>query len=177
VTGDRGSLAAPGVLIDRVLRAFPVQHAAVLLEVCEELASDLWAVPKAISDMSDLEQLEAWYQAVDVLGTFGKLAEVLHNGALLLAVTDAKERANEEMNRAVWRRIRSEGAALHPSEEHRLTELLSRSDALNNAVAAVEDDGEMVEQIKAQTLEVLRPLRGEAAEAFARYRLEIGLED
>jgi hypothetical protein len=37
VAGDGCPLASPRVLVDRVLRAFPVQHAPVLPEVLEEL--------------------------------------------------------------------------------------------------------------------------------------------
>ncbi len=146
----------------------------------EELASDVWGVTKAHSAMTDLEQLEAWYQAVDVLHDFGKLAETLHNDALLLAVTDALDRAREELNRAVWRRSRPEGVEMHPQEEERLKRLLRRSDALSNACAVMQDFDPRRASGRPdhfEELAILEDLRAEATEAFTRYRLELGLED
>jgi hypothetical protein len=144
----------------------------------EELASDLWAWPKAMSAMTDKEQLAAWYQAVDVLHDFGKLAETLHNDALLLAVTDAKGRAKEELNRAVWRLNRPEGAELHPQEEERLRQLMRRSDTVTDAYFSIEDiESEANPARKAEMLAVLKDLMDEASEAYRRYKLEVGLDD
>jgi hypothetical protein len=61
-------------------------------------------------------------------------------------------------------------------KEERLTELLRRSDALNDACAAVEDWAAAPDAI-ARTLEVLRPMREEASRDFHVYRRELGLPE
>ncbi len=142
----------------------------------EELASDLWSAGKSISAMSDQEQLEAWRQAVEVLHDFGKLAETLHNDPLLLAVTDAKGRAEEEYARSRDRVHRPEGAELGDFEKETLTALLRRSDALNSAVVALED-WSAIPAVRDEALKVLKDMRDEAGEAFERYRLEAGLPE
>jgi hypothetical protein len=144
----------------------------------EVLASDLWSTTKAHSSMTNEDPLEAWKQAVSVLHDFGKLAETLRNDALLLAVTDAKGRAEEEFDRAFDRLSRAEGEQIRPYEEEWLKRLLRRSDALTDAYYCVEDhEPGRVPHTKAQMLEVLDELKREASEAFSRYKLEIGLED
>jgi hypothetical protein len=71
---------------------------------------------------------------------------------------------------------RPEGAELHPREEERLTALLHRCDALNNAYWTVfEERGRNNEETRAEILEVLGELKEEAGEAFDRYRREVGL--
>jgi hypothetical protein len=142
----------------------------------EELASDVWGITKSLGTNTPAEELEAWRKAVRVLEGFCQVADGLMNEPLILALADAKVRADEEFERARDRAERPEGAELHPREEERLTRLLRRSDALNTACVELED-AQLADQMKADTLEVLRPLRDEANEAFARYRLEIGLED
>ena len=65
----------------------------------EYRASDLWCVEKAIMPLSDEEQRDKWEQAVAVLKDLGKLAETLWNDPLILALTDALVRAEEERAR------------------------------------------------------------------------------
>jgi len=60
----------------------------------------------------------------------------------LLAVSDAKDRAEEELERARNRLDRPEGAELHPLEHERLMRLLHRSDALDNTYWTVLENSE-----------------------------------
>lgn len=142
----------------------------------EGLASDLWAITKAHSAMSNEEQFEAWMQAVPVLHDFGKLAETLHNDALLLAVTDAKDRA-EELDRAFDRLNRCNGEQLRSREEKRLRAMIARCDALSNAYQTVLREEWVCRANQEETLATLKELLDEANEAFRRYRLEVGLPE
>ncbi len=55
--------------------------------------------------------------------------------------------------------------------------LMRRSDAFNNALAALEDEESAYPDAKAEYLEVLREAQQEAHEQFVRYRAEVGLSD
>jgi hypothetical protein len=144
----------------------------------EELASDLWGVSKAISAMTDEEELRAWEQAVAVLHDFDKLAETLHNDPLLLARTDAMTRAEEELTRVYDRLSRPEGERLHPRERERLEAMIKRSDALSNAYHAIEEQNwKGGESQRKRALEVLREMGGEVDEQFDRYRVECGIPE
>jgi hypothetical protein len=70
----------------------------------------------------------------------------------------------------------TENVKLKPEEET-LRELLRRSDALNAAWAAVDDEEWGYPELKAQTLEVLEEMRVEAAQRFEAYRRELGIPD
>ena len=136
------------------------------------LASDLWSVAKSLTPMSDEEQLAAWKQAVSVLHDFGKLAETLHNDALLLACTDAMTRATEELVRVEDRLSRPEGENLHPRERERLLEMIERCDALSNAHWLVSANS-----LASGYVGVIEEMKEEADESLDRYRAECGLED
>ena len=73
-------------------------------------------------------------------------------------------------------RYRASASELSPREEERLRGLLSRSDALNYALAAVEDDEDSSPNIKAECLRVLGEVAQEAPEAFMLYRGEVGID-
>jgi hypothetical protein len=141
------------------------------------LASDVWRVEKSIEPMSDEEQLAAWKQAVAVLRDLGKLGETLRNDPLLLALTDAMVRAEEELARAEDHLARPEGAELHPREEERLRGLLRRSDALGYAHTALCAEEWENDEIQEQALEIMENMRKEATEHFERYRFEVGIPD
>ena len=72
-------------------------------------------------------------------------------------------------------RDRASDSELSPREEERLRGLLRRSDALNYAIAAVEDDEDFSPNIKAECLRVLGEVAQEAPEAFMLYRGEVGI--
>jgi hypothetical protein len=141
------------------------------------LESDVWCVEKSITPLSDEEQCAKWRQAVAVLKDLGPLAETLWNDPLILALTDALVRAQEELARAEDRLASPEGAELHPREEERLRGMLRRSDALSFAHAAASYEKWANADIKASTLETLEGLLREANEQFARYKQEIGIFD
>ena len=67
----------------------------------------------------------------------------------------------------------TENVKLKPEEET-LRELLRRSDALNAAWAAVDDEEWGYPELKAQTLE---QMRDEAGEWFLSYRRALGIPD
>jgi hypothetical protein len=141
------------------------------------LESDVWCVEKSLTPLSDEEQRDKWAQAVAVLKDLGPLAETLWNDPLILALTDALVRAQEELARAEDRLARPEGAELHPREEERLRGMLRRSDALSFAHAAASYEKWGNADIKASTLEALEGLLREANEQFARYKQELGISD
>jgi len=141
------------------------------------LESDVWCVEKSITPLSDEEQRAKWEQAVAVLKDLGPLAETLRNDPLLLAVTDALVRSQEERARVEDRLARPEGAELHPREEERLRGMLRRSDALSFAHTAVSYEKWVNADIKASALEILEELLREADEQFARYKQELGISD
>ena len=106
---------------------------------------------------------------------FGKLAETLHNDPLLLAMTDAKDRAEEELERARDKVNRPEDAKLHSREWERLQEMWRRSNAISNAwvLLATKDNEERVDH--AEDLAILEAMRDEVNEALYRYRAECGI--
>jgi hypothetical protein len=90
------------------------------------LESDVWCVEKSLTPFSDEELRDKWAQAVAVLKDLGPLAETLRNDPLILGLTDALVRAQEELARAEDRLASPEGAELHPREEERLRGMLRR---------------------------------------------------
>ena len=138
------------------------------------LASDVWRVGKSLTPMSGEEELEAWEQAVSVLHDFGKVAETLRNDPLLLALTDAKDRAQEELARVQDRLSRPEGAKISPPERERLQEMWKRSNAISNAwvLMVTKDNEERLDH--AEDLAILEAMRDEVNEALYRYRAECG---
>jgi hypothetical protein len=134
-------------------------------------------VEKVLEPMSPEEHLAAWKQAVAVLSDLGMLGETLGNDPLLLALTDAMVRAQEELSRAEDRLARPEGAELHPCEHERLRGLLRRSDALGYAHTALNYEEWENDEIKEQALEIVEVMRKEATEHFERYRFEVGIPD
>ena len=72
-------------------------------------------------------------------------------------------------------RYRASASELSPREEERLRGLLRRSNALNYAIAAVEDDEDFSPNIKAECLRVLGEVAQEAHEAFMLYSGEVGI--
>jgi hypothetical protein len=55
--------------------------------------------------------------------------------------------------------------------------MLARSDALNNALATIEDHPCPSKRAQQQMLKVLGEQQREASEAFERYRREVGLPE
>jgi hypothetical protein len=126
--------------------------------------------------MSPEETAAAWARTVDALEGMCVLAERLMLEPLLLAVVDAKIRAEEELERAADALHRPEGALVSEGEEERLRALMRRSDALNEACVAVEDWC-AIPAAKERTLEVLREMRDEASRNFEVYGREVGLPE
>jgi hypothetical protein len=146
--------------------------------MAEELHHDLWGISKSLTPMSPEETLEAWTKTVDILEALCPLADVLGLEPLLLALTDAADRADEELKRARDRVERPEGLQVSPREDERLGgAMLARSDALNNALATIEDHPCPSKRAQQQMLKVLGEQQREASEAFERYRREVGLPE
>jgi hypothetical protein len=116
-------------------------------------------------------------EAVDVLDEFCQVADGLNHEPLILALVDAKVRAEEEFERAQDRAERPEGVQLSEREDERLVALMRRTDALSNACAAMEDWGSDSPTYLARYLEVVKEMHVQANEAFLRYRREIGLPE
>jgi hypothetical protein len=141
----------------------------------EDLHSDVWGIGKSdFTEYTPEEELKAWREAVKVLDGFCQVADGLNHEPLILALVDAKVRAEEELERATDRAERPEGVQLSEREDERLTALMRRSDALSNACAAVEDWSANPEDI-ADVLEILTKLRAEASHNFEVYRREVGI--
>ena len=140
--------------------------------------SDVWTYyGRYLSDQSDEEQLAEWGQAVWLLRDLGRIGETLASDALVVALADAQERAKEELARVEERLSRPEGEKLHPRERERLTAMMNRCDALSNAYCVVEAASIENADLKANTLKVLKAMRGEANEQLSRYRIECGIPD
>jgi len=147
----------------------------------EDLHSDVWAGGASKSDFTEYtpeEELKLWREAVKVLDGFCQVADGLNHEPLILALVDAKVRAEEELERARDRAEHSgaEGVQLTARADERLLGLMRRADALGNACTAMEDwDSEP--EFLARYLSVITEMRVEAHEAFLRYRREIGLPE
>jgi hypothetical protein len=142
----------------------------------EELHHDLWGISKSLTPMSPEETLEAWTKTVDILEALCPLTDVLGLEPLLLALTDAADRADEELARSTDRlQTPSEaGEELHPRERERLDTMLMRSNALSNAIA-VRVNHDTPERLGyAEEMAILEEMRREADEALERYKAEIG---
>jgi hypothetical protein len=144
----------------------------------EDLHSDVWGVGKSdFTEYTPEEEFKEWREAVRALDGFCQVADGLNHSPLILALVDAKVRAEEELERARDRAERPEGLQLSEREDERLGAMLARSDALNNALATIEDHPCPSTRAQQQMLEVLGELQREASEAFERYKLEIGLPE
>jgi hypothetical protein len=153
------------------------QEEVMTERMVEELHHDLWGISKSITPMSPEDTLEAWRKTVEVLEALCPLADALGLEPLLLAFTDATDWADEELARARDRVERPEGVKISSREDERLGAMLARSDALNNALATIEDHPCPSTRAQQQMLEVLGELQREASEAFERYRREVGLPE
>ena len=71
----------------------------------------------------------------------------------------------------------TEGAKLRLEEERLLRLLLRRADALSTACVAVELEEWGCADVKAEMLETLEEMRGEAHEWFVSYRRAFGIPD
>jgi hypothetical protein len=140
-------------------------------------ASDVWGILKSFGNYTPEEELQAWREAVRVLDGFCTVADGLNHEPLILALVDAKVRADEEYERAYDRANRPKGAELAPREEERLRRLMRRSDALNHAYQEVLEEEWVNLEGKAEVLATLQEMKDEAHEAFRRYRLEVGLPE
>jgi len=143
----------------------------------EDLHSDVWGIGKSdFSGYTPEEELKLWREAVKVLDGFSQVADGLNHAPLILALVDAKVRAEEELERATDRAERSgaEGEELHPRERERLSAMLTRSDALSNAIAARVDHDHPERSGYAKQMAVLEELQREANEALERYKAEVG---
>jgi hypothetical protein len=138
--------------------------------------TDLWSVGKSFGEYTPAEEAELWREAVKVLEGFCQVADGLCHEPLILALMDAKVRAEEELERALDHEERPEGVQLTQKEDERLLGLMRRSDALNNACVAVEDWSGTRPEVKADVLAVLTEMRAEAHRNFMVYRREVGLE-
>ena len=141
------------------------------------LASDVWAVAKSLTAMSGEDELEAWRKTVKVLDNLCGMADGLVLDPLILALTDAKVRAEEELARARDRLSRPEGEKLHPREDERLQHMLRRCDALGIAYLKIVEEDWPAAENQAAILATLKEMREEADEVLDRYRAECGLED
>ena len=141
------------------------------------LASDVWAAGKSMEPMTPEDELEAWRKTTRALDSLCGMATGLLLEPLELALADALGRAREEERRAEDRLTRPEGAQLSPREKERLMGLLRRSDALGNALDALEQSESAYPDTRAEYVGVVREDFGRAAEAFSRYRAELGLPD
>src|SRR5918994_2682110 len=94
--------------------------------------TDLWSVGKALAFAGPEEARDGWSAAVDALEGLCIMAERLGQEPLLLALVDAKGRAEEELARSTDAAERPEGVEVSESEDRRLKALLRRSDALGN---------------------------------------------
>jgi hypothetical protein len=113
---------------------------------------------------------------VAVLEALCPMAETLCLEPLLLALTDAAERADEEVARSTDRLHRPEGEELHPRERERLEAMLMRSNALSNAIAVRVNHDNPGRYGYTEEMAVLEELRREADEALERYKAEVGFK-
>jgi hypothetical protein len=144
----------------------------------EDLHSDVWGIGKSdFTEYAPEEELREWREAVKVLEGFCQVADGLNHSPLILALVDAKVRAEEELERARDRAERPEGVQLSPREDERLMDLMRRADALSNACAAMEDWRSSSPEFLRRYLPVLKGMHQEAHEAFLRYRREVGLPE
>ena len=80
-----------------------------------EVRDDLWRVVK-VFDYGPEDNLRAWEQAAAFLEGLGHYAERQENEALIVALEDARKRANEEVRRAqVEAKMRREWAERQPT--------------------------------------------------------------
>jgi hypothetical protein len=112
---------------------------------------------------------------VAVLEALCPLAETLCLEPLLLALTDAADRADEELARSTDRLQSSEaGEELLARERERLDTMLMRSNALSNAIGVRVNHDNRERLGYAEEMAVLEELRREADEALERYKAEVG---
>jgi hypothetical protein len=141
----------------------------------EVLHSDVWGIGKSdFTEYAPEEELKEWREAVKVLDGFCQAADGLNHSPLILALVDAKVRAEEELERATDRLQRPEGEELHPRERERLDAMLMRSNALSNAIAVRVNHDNAERLGYAEEMAILEEMRREADEALERYKLEIG---
>jgi hypothetical protein len=141
-------------------------------------AHDLWRIEKAITPLPDEEQLKKWEQAVEVLRDLGPLAVTLSNDPLLLAITDAMDRAEEERERLKDRLSRPEGEQLTAREHERLMGLMVRSDTFGTAEWLMRNYAEDArEGVLDDALAIMEAAAEEASEQFELYRAEVGISD
>jgi hypothetical protein len=136
----------------------------------------------SVEEYSDPEEREAWRKTVGILGGLCTMADAMVLDPLILALTDARCRAGEELARVEDRLSRPEisgpeGKELTEREEKRLRGLLRRCDALSTAHTVVLDNEGMYPEAKARTLEVLKEMHEEASEQFRLYKEEVGLRE
>jgi hypothetical protein len=144
----------------------------------EDLHSDVCGIAKSdFRVYTPEEAVKAWREADKVLDGFCQVADGLSHAPLILALVDAKVRAEEELERARDRSERPEGVDVSPREDERLKAMLERLDALGNTLVTIEDHPCPSKRAQLQMLEVLGELKREADEAFDRYKLEIGLPE
>jgi hypothetical protein len=144
----------------------------------EDLHSDVWGIAKSdFTEYAPEAAVKEWREAVKVLDGFCQVADGLNHSPLILALVDAKVRAEEELERATDRAERPEGVEVSPREDERLKAMLGRLDALGNALVNIEDHPCPSKRAQRRMLEVLGELKREASEAFERYKLEIGLPE
>lgn len=135
------------------------------------LDSDIWTIAKCFGEYTPEEEHQAWREAVRVLEGFCQVADGLNHEPLILALVDAKCRAEGELERA-RERTRREAGELTEYEQDTLTRLLDRADAFSNAWALYSQERPHQEK----TVEILNEMRLDADEQFNRYKREIGLE-
>ena len=140
-------------------------------------ASDLWDDGKRMGPMTPEEELEAWRTTTRALDSLCGMATGLMLEPLELALADALGRAREEERRAEDRLTRPEGALLGPREEERLRALMRRSDALGNALDALQNEETAYPDVMAEYAEVIQEDFRQAHEAFSRCRDELGIPD
>ena len=146
-------------------------------------AHDLWSIEKSITPMSPEEEREAWRKTVGILQGLCTMADALVLDPLILALTDALTRSQEELARIEDRLSRppiEEGEPwprdkAHPREDERIIRMLRLSDGLGTASWLIEKyakeeyrPGSIDDQVAA-----VKAASEEADEHLESYRKEV----
>lgn len=138
------------------------------------LDSDIWRVAKNLTPMSAEDELEAWRRTVKVLEHLSAVADTLLIDPLILALADAKSRAEEELERARERTMRPAGEVTE-YEDETLQAMLRHADGLGTTIWVVEEADVENTHDKANALSVLEEMRKDVGEQLLRYKQECGL--
>lgn len=150
---------------------------------------DLWVLDigaRFDDELTGEEGVRMWEEAATAARA---AADAISNGpgtieanpAITQLVWDANVRAQEALRRAREREATPESEkdrfGLSPREGERLLALTRRSDAINTAIAVVEDNPQPNPQVQAETLDKLRMLSEEANMEVKQTKKEYGFKD